>query len=95
MPSPSSREEQEHQLTVGSTVVGFRFLKAMEGSPATEQKLREKLEAKEAERLDIEEKYSSLQEEAAGKTRKLKKVWGMLQSAKSELNDVQVRNSLE
>ena len=51
--------------------------------------------AKEEQKLDIEEKYSSLQEEAAGKTRKLKKVWGMLQSAKSELNDVQVRNSLE
>ncbi|QQP58257.1 Kinesin-like protein, partial [Caligus rogercresseyi] len=33
-----------------------------------------KLKEKEAERLDIEEKYSSLQDEAAGKTRKLKKV---------------------
>ena len=40
--------------------------------------------------MDIEEKYSSLQEEAQGKTRKLKKVWTMLQSAKSELSDVQV-----
>ena len=40
--------------------------------------------------MDIEEKYSSLQEEAAGKTRKLKKVWSMLQSAKSELTDLQV-----
>ncbi len=46
---------------------------------------------KEAERLDVEEKYSSLQEEAAGKTRKLKKVWTMLQSAKSELSDLQVK----
>ena len=47
-------------------------------------------EEKEAERLDIEEKYSSLQEEAAGKSRKLKKVWAMLQSSKSELADLQV-----
>ncbi len=31
-----------------------------------------------------------MQEEAAGKTRKLKKVWSMLQSAKSELTDLQV-----
>ena len=61
---------------------------------ATEQKLRQKLEEKEAERLDIEEKYSSLQEEAAGKTRKLKKVWSMLQSAKSELADLQVKETL-
>jgi len=37
------------------------------------------------ERIDIEEKYASLQEEAAGKTKKLKKVWSMLMSAKSEV----------
>ena len=75
-------EEQERLLGESA--------KELEETIATEQKLREKLEAKEAERLDIEEKYSSLQEEAAGKTRKLKKVWSMLQSAKSELNDLQV-----
>ena len=46
------------------------------------------LEAKQAERLDIEEKYNSLQEEAAGKTKKLKKVWTMYNAAKSELEDV-------
>jgi len=37
------------------------------------------------ERVDIEEKYANLQEEAAGKTKKLKKVWSMLMSAKSEV----------
>lgn len=37
------------------------------------------------ERLDIEEKYSSLQEEVAGKTKKLKKVWTMYMQAKSEV----------
>ena len=51
----------------------------LEETIAREESLRKRLEAKEAERLDIEEKYSSLQEEAAGKTRKLKKVWGMYQ----------------
>ena len=40
------------------------------------------MKEKEAERLDIEEKYSSLQEEVAGKTRKLKKVWSMYSTAK-------------
>lgn len=34
-----------------------------------EAAIRKALQEKEAERLDIEEKYSSLQEEAAGKTR--------------------------
>ena len=76
-------EEQEKMLEESA--------KELEETIATEQKLREKLEAKEAERLDIEEKYSSLQEEASGKTRKLKKVWSMLQSAKSELADLQVK----
>lgn len=38
------------------------------------------------ERLDIEEKYTSLQEEAQGKTKKLKKVWTMLMAAKSEVS---------
>lgn len=32
------------------------------------------LESRQAERLDMEEKYNSLQEEVQGKTRKLKKV---------------------
>lgn len=41
---------------------------------------------KQQERLDIEEKYTSLQEEAQGKTKKLKKVWTMLMAAKSEVN---------
>jgi len=40
------------------------------------------------ERLDIEEKYSSLQEEVAGKTKKLKKVWTMYMQAKSEVSFV-------
>ena len=40
----------------------------------------------EAERIDIEEKYKSLDDEAKGKTKKLKKVWTLLMSAKSEVN---------
>ena len=63
--------------------------KELEETILMEQKLREQLKQREAERVDIEEKYSSLQEEASGKTRKLKKVWSMLQSAKAELTDLQ------
>ena len=35
----------------------------------------------------MEERYSSLQEEAQGKTRKLRKVWTLLNSAKGEMED--------
>lgn len=49
----------------------------------------------QAERIDIEERYSSLQEEAAGLTRKLKKVAALLLSAKEELKDVQQENQRE
>jgi len=80
-------EEQEKLLDESA--------KELEETIQTEQKLRQQLKVKEAERLDIEEKYSSLQEEAAGKTRKLKKVWSMLQSAKSELTDVQAEQQRE
>ena len=65
--------------------------KELEDTVEKESEIRKAMEEKEAERLDIEEKYSSLQEEAAGKSRKLKKVWAMLQSAKSELADLQVK----
>lgn len=36
-----------------------------------EKELQKLIEEKEQERIDIEEKYASLQEEAAGKTNKL------------------------
>lgn len=49
------------------------------------QTLKTSPSQKQQERLDIEEKYTSLQEEAQGKTKKLKKVWTMLMAAKSEV----------
>nr|CAD7398978.1 unnamed protein product [Timema cristinae] len=48
-----------------------------------------------AELVDIEERYSSLQEEAIGKTKKLKKVFGLLMSAKAELADLQHEHQRE
>lgn len=54
-----------------------------------EEELRKALEEKEQERLDIEEKYSSLQDEITGKTKKLKKCWMMYTQAKIEIADLQ------
>lgn len=54
-----------------------------------EEELRRALKEKEQERIDIEEKYSSLQEEVTGKTKKLKKCWTMYTQAKSEIADLQ------
>ncbi len=60
-----------------------------------EQELKQALQAKEAERIDIEERYSNLQEEAAGKTRRLAKVWKMYQTSKAELADIQMEQQRE
>ncbi|XP_077983562.1 kinesin-like protein KIF3A [Glandiceps talaboti] len=80
-------EEQEKLLEESA--------KELEERKGKEEELRKQLEEKEAERVDIEEKYSNLQEEAAGKTKKLKKVWTMLMSAKSEMADLQQEHQRE
>ncbi|XP_014678184.1 PREDICTED: kinesin-like protein KIF3A [Priapulus caudatus] len=80
-------EEQERLLAESA--------RELEERCRQEEALRLALQEKEAERLDIEEKYSNLQEEAAGKTKKLKKVWTMLMSAKSELGDQQQEHQRE
>lgn len=49
----------------------------------------------QAERIDIEEKYSSLQEEAAGKTKKLKKIGQMVAAAKAECSDLNQEHQRE
>ncbi|XP_040200567.1 kinesin-like protein KIF3A isoform X3 [Rana temporaria] len=80
-------EEQERLLEESNTELEERRRRA--------EKLRRELEEKEQERLDIEEKYTSLQEEAQGKTKKLKKVWTMLMAAKSEMADLQQEHQRE
>ncbi|XP_048589279.1 kinesin-like protein KIF3A [Nematostella vectensis] len=60
-----------------------------------QENLQKLIKEKEQERIDIEEKYASLQEEASGKTKKLKKVWTMLMSAKSEMADQQQEHQRE
>ncbi len=71
-------EEQERMLEESA--------KELEKRQKREAKLRHQLQRKEAERLDFEEKYASLQEEASGKTRRLKDVWKQLQQTKDEVS---------
>ncbi|KAG8155926.1 hypothetical protein JTE90_002834 [Oedothorax gibbosus] len=80
-------QEQEKLLEESS--------KELEERKKKELELKKALEEKESERLNIEEKYSSLQEEAAGKTKKLKKVWQLLLGAKNELNDLRQEHQRE
>ncbi|XP_055643245.1 kinesin-like protein KIF3A [Toxorhynchites rutilus septentrionalis] len=61
----------------------------------TERELEENLQKIEAERIDIEERYSSLQEECVGKTKKLQRVMSMLMGIKSELADQQQEQQRE
>lgn len=70
-------EEQERLLD--------KSAKELEKKKRKERQLRSQLEQKEAEKLDIEEKYASLQEEAAGKTKRLKEVWKQFQQTKDEV----------
>lgn len=67
----------------------------LEERKSREEQLKKAIEEKEAERIDIEEKYSSLQEEAAGKTKKLARIQTMLLSAKAELSDLQEEHQRE
>lgn len=67
----------------------------LEQAAKNELELKESLQKKEAERIDIEERYSSLQEECIGKTKKLHRVMQMLMSVKSELADQQQEQQRE
>ncbi|EDS31781.1 kinesin-like protein KIF3A [Culex quinquefasciatus] len=67
----------------------------LERSTKTERELEETLQKIEAERIDIEERYSSLQEECVGKTKKLQRVMSMLMGIKSELADQQQEQQRE
>ncbi len=70
-------EEQEKLLESSA--------RELEKRKRTESKLKEKLQKKEEEKLDIEEKYTTLQDEAASKTHKLKEVWKQFQHTKEEV----------
>ncbi|XP_073843810.1 kinesin-like protein 64D [Musca autumnalis] len=70
-------------------------LKELEEREKAEQMLRETLQQKETERIDIEERYSSLQEANTGITKKIHRVMQMLMGVKSELADQQQEHQRE
>eukprot|EP00047_Mylnosiga_fluctuans_P024708 m.168525 g.168525 ORF g.168525 m.168525 type:complete len:760 (-) comp9910_c1_seq9:718-2997(-) len=53
-----------------------------------EEKLRQQMQSIANEKVDIEEKYTTLQDEKAGKTKNLQKIFHMQRAAESELNDL-------
>lgn len=70
-------------------------LEELEERERAEQALRETLQQKETERIDIEERYSSLQEANTGITKKIHRVMQMLMGVKAELADQQQEHQRE
>lgn len=70
-------EEQERLLESSA--------KELEKRKKKESQLNRQLKQKEAETLNMEEKYATLQEEVTGKTRILKEVWKEFQQTKEEV----------
>lgn len=60
-----------------------------------QEEMNDTIKQYEAERFDIMERYPSLQEEITGKTKKLKKLAGLINNAKAELLDLQKEHQRE
>lgn len=60
----------------------------LENQRAKELELQNALNKKQAEILQIEESYGTLQEEIVGVNKKLKKVFSLMKSAQSELSEI-------
>ncbi|KAJ8323807.1 hypothetical protein O5D80_007692 [Batrachochytrium dendrobatidis] len=67
----------------------------LEDRARMQRELQRELLDRDEMNLQIEEEFSNLQEEAVSKTRKLKKLWNMMQQQKSELKDVQEEHQRE
>lgn len=67
----------------------------LENARRNESDLRRRLETRQAERLDIEEKYNNLQEEVAAKTKRLKRAFNTYLQAKAELEDIESEHQRE
>ncbi|KAF1763540.1 hypothetical protein GCK72_011806 [Caenorhabditis remanei] len=63
--------------------------KEIEQSKSQEAHLRNQLEERSAVKVEIEERYSSLQEESFAKSKKIKKVSNELKDARAELKDLE------
>ncbi|RKO97267.1 hypothetical protein CAUPRSCDRAFT_11050 [Caulochytrium protostelioides] len=67
----------------------------LEARLRAERSLRQELEKQEEASLQIEEHFSSLQDEALAKTRKLKKLWKLLVDHRAEYQDLQREQARE
>ncbi|XP_034481082.1 kinesin-like protein KIF3A [Drosophila innubila] len=67
----------------------------LEEREKTEEVLRQTLQQKATERIDIEERYSTLQDASTGITKKIHRVMQMLMGVKSELADQQQEHQRE
>lgn len=67
----------------------------LEEREKSEEQLRQTLQQKATERIDIEERYSSLQDASTGITKKIHRVMQMLMGVKSELADQQQEHQRE
>ncbi|KAI8910860.1 P-loop containing nucleoside triphosphate hydrolase protein [Gorgonomyces haynaldii] len=67
----------------------------LEEQARKERELQQHLAEKEEANLQIEEEFSNLQEEAAAKTKKIKKLWSLYTAQKSELKDLQEEHQRE
>lgn len=68
---------------------------ALEEQKRKKRQLEMDLAEQDELHLQIEESYSTLQEAVSSKTKKLKKVWALLMSHKSEIQDLQRENQRE
>jgi len=91
-------EDMEKQLMVGGEIASnaakqeAALRKANQeliSKKESELAMTRKMNDQEEEKLHLEEKYSSLTEEVASKTRKLKKIWYKYQQAKAEIKDLE------
>lgn len=62
--------------------------KQLEKQRELQKKIKQRLDEKEEEKIQLEEKYANLNDEAQSKTRKLKKLRTMILQAQAELKDV-------
>ncbi|KAI6240085.1 Kinesin-like protein [Aphelenchoides fujianensis] len=82
------KAEKQAQLLEQSNV-------ELERARHNESQLRKRLETRQAERLDIEEKYNTLQEEVNVKTKRLKRAFTNYVQAKAELEDIESEHQRE
>ncbi|KAL9191567.1 hypothetical protein ACHAXT_001273 [Thalassiosira profunda] len=91
-------EEMEKQLMIGGEIANTaakqeaalrKANQELIAKKESELALTRQMEEQEGEKLHLEEQYSSLAEEAAAKTRKLKKIWRKYQQSKEELKDLE------